>query len=102
MSRGAPFVVIKLLGLAGIINKDAAKHDEEIRNTYVVSCDVDAMFGRGRTVCTRDVDKAMKFASPADAWTYWTRQSQAQPLRDDGQPNRPMTAYHALIETVYP
>jgi hypothetical protein len=40
---------------------------------------------------------ALRFAHHGLAFEFWRQQSHVQPLRPDGQPNRPLTAYHAEI-----
>lgn len=61
---------------------------------YVISCDVDAYEGRGHLETTDDPTRALAFDNAADALRYWRRQSTVVPLRPDGKPNRPLTAYH--------
>jgi hypothetical protein len=67
---------------------------------YVESCDVDAHRGRGDVRLSRDVAKAMRFPDFEAAVTYWKRQSRVRPLRPDGEPNRPLTAYNITTENV--
>jgi hypothetical protein len=40
----------------------------------------------------------MVFEDHAAAMEVWTRQSRVRPLRPDGKPNRPLTAYTISIE----
>lgn len=47
---------------------------------------------------TYDIAKAHRFETLDDAVSTWKRQSLTQPYRPDGQPNRPLTAYHATFE----
>jgi hypothetical protein len=61
-------------------------------DAYVISCDVDARGGRGMFILGPHAD-AMRFPDVRAALTYWKRQSTVQPLRADGQPNRPLTAF---------
>ena len=42
---------------------------------------------------TTDTRKAMAFQCATDAWAFWHQQSRRTPLRPDGKPNRPLTAY---------
>jgi hypothetical protein len=60
---------------------------------YLQSMDFEAHGGRGHMTTTRDVRKAMLFLTAGDAMAYWQTQSKTVPLRDDGKPNRPLTAY---------
>lgn len=65
---------------------------------YLEWFSVDAYNGRGADAWTHDVTKAMRFPSVEAATECWKRQSTVTPLRSDGQPNRPLTAYNIIIE----
>jgi hypothetical protein len=65
---------------------------------YLETCDFEAFNGRGYVTFTRDVNKAMKFADKTAAFAYWKTRSKTVPTRPDGKPNRPLTAYHVMIE----
>jgi len=65
--------------------------------TYVKDCDFDADDGRGRIIMTQNRSDAKRFALASEALEYWRTQSKVQPLRDDGRPNRPLTAYSVSI-----
>jgi len=60
---------------------------------WLVDCDVDGAGGRGIIRTTPERALASEFADAGEAMTYWRRQSRAKPLRPDGKPNRPLTAY---------
>lgn len=47
----------------------------------------------GDVIFTRDPQLALKFWSPEAALVYIKRQSKTVPLRPDGEPNRPLTAF---------
>lgn len=64
---------------------------------YLVRCDFEANGGRGEVFWTVERDKAMRFDSPGAALAYWKTQSATIPLRPDGKPNRPLTAFAAEI-----
>lgn len=57
----------------------------------------DSPDGRGRAVITPHRERAMVFDSFAQAFDYWRQESKFQPLRSDGKPNRPLTAYTVEI-----
>jgi hypothetical protein len=40
---------------------------------------------------------ALRFENGGDAMRFWRQQSILQPLRDDGKPNRPLTAFTVEI-----
>lgn len=65
---------------------------------FVQDADVDAQNGRGELLWTKDPADAMLFPSVDAAWTFWQRQSNVKAIRTDGKPNRPLTAFHMLIE----
>lgn len=48
---------------------------------------------------TPNPDEAMRFAGVADAQGTWARKSTRWPIRPDGQPNRPLTAFTVSLET---
>jgi hypothetical protein len=65
---------------------------------YLEWFSVDANNGLGADTWTHDATKAMRFPSFEAATECWKRQSTVTPLRSDGQPNRPLTAYNIIIE----
>lgn len=67
---------------------------------YLKSFDVDANAGRGQIELTNKIEDALKFSGPGEAMLAWKKQSSVVPLRPDGKPNRPLTAYHASFEAV--
>jgi len=99
--------VMKLIPVGaefGGLSKDdlimAAIDGREIQWLYLKSYNVDSDGGRGDVTLTHDVNEALKFASEHAAYSAWQQQSKTNPLRPDGKPNRPLTAYHATFETV--
>ena len=60
--------------------------------------DFDARDGRGVAQGTFIPEHAMVFSSHAEALTFWQTQSKVRPLRPDGKPNRPLTAYTVTVE----
>lgn len=86
--------VIKIVSTCG-----QAEANPLMTGCYIQSFDHDADDGRGSCVGTRDVRRALRFESPARALEFIRRQSTVRPLREDGQPNRPLTATNnAVIE----
>lgn len=67
---------------------------------YLESFDFDAFDGRGHGVFTKDKTRAMSFDQSSDAWLFWNSVSPVKPKRDDGHPNRPLTALTVVIEQV--
>jgi hypothetical protein len=60
---------------------------------FLKSFDPDANGGWGLITWTTDPEDAMVFATVGDALEMWKRQSTLLPLRPDGRPNRPLTAW---------
>lgn len=60
---------------------------------YLRFYDPDAAEGVGLVMSTPDQDLAIHFGSFADAMEEWKRPSTVQPLRLDGKPNRPLSAW---------
>lgn len=59
---------------------------------YVKAFDVEAYDGRGHVETTADPEEAMKWDTAKDAMHAWNTQSKIKPLREDGRPNKPLTA----------
>lgn len=47
----------------------------------------------GRATFTSDPAEALQFTDVAAAMDFWKKPSTRRPLRSDGKPNRPLTAY---------
>jgi hypothetical protein len=60
---------------------------------YLAEFDPDGFDGRGYARAVSDPRYAMIFHGNAAAFAYWKTQSTDKPFREDGQPNRPLTAY---------
>lgn len=69
-------------------------------DAFVRSFDPDAHDGCGHVVWTDDPERAQRFPDASAAAAFWKLQSTVRPTRDDGKPNRPLTAYTASIVTV--
>jgi len=83
--------IIKCMGLA-----DGRR--ETATGQWLKSFDHEAHNGRGEAVFTRDPKEAMKFPSKVAAFNFWRKVPDALKVRPDGKPNRPLTAWHMLIE----
>lgn len=71
-----------------------------VEGQYLMAYDPDAYDGRGDATFTRDVRSAMKFDSVAQALELWTASPKVRPVREDGKPNRPLTAFSMVTEVV--
>jgi len=67
---------------------------------YLSYYDPDAVNGYGAADWTDDPAKALHFDNPQQAFVLWHRQGTIQPLRPDGKPNRPLTAFTIMVEEV--
>ena len=79
---------------------DAAVRNSIQYGDYLEWSDPDARNGFGDDRWTPDLAKAKRFASFMAAMECWKAQSSRRPFRDDGRPNRPMTAYSVSPERI--
>lgn len=91
--------VIRVLKVVGQIKGGVpqAGHPE---GQFVRQCDVEARGGLGEVQLTPRVEDAMHFADADEAMRYYNRRSKVKPLRSDGKPNCPLTAF--TIEVINP
>ena len=80
----------------------AATRNEIELGDYLEWSDPDGLKGRGDDRWTDDIAKAKRFPTFAAAMECWKAQSRLRPLRPDGKPNRPMTAYSVTVQEVDP
>jgi hypothetical protein len=78
----------------------AATKNQIRKAEYLMWADVEAFNGRGDAVFTSKLKKARRFANFEEAFEFWRKQSVRRPLREDGLPNRPLTAFNVTIEKV--
>lgn len=64
---------------------------------YVKSYTADGNEGRGDLVLTRHRGQAKRYPSKLAAMSEWKRVSSTHPTRDDGRPNRPLTAFTVTV-----
>ena len=69
---------------------------------YLAGYDADGNDGWGDAIWTNNPAEAIVFATATEAHACWTEQSRARPLRPDGQPNRPLTAFTIQLCWRYP
>lgn len=65
---------------------------------YLASYDPDGNGGQGAAAWTDDPDLAMQFATMAEAHACYTAVPVCRPVRADGKPNRPLTAFSVLFD----
>lgn len=69
----------------------------DVTGKYVRGFDPDAHGGRGTVEATSDPSLALQFEGFVEAMEFWRTPSTVLPVRPDGKPNRPLTAYHVHI-----
>lgn len=88
-------VVIRCVALTG-----AATHPSvgSPSGLLLRAFDPEAFGGRGHADWTDNPAEALKFETSGEAWMLWRRRPFSRPVRPDGRPNRPLTAF--TIEVV--
>jgi hypothetical protein len=76
-----------------VIVYDQEDFFNDTNHIYLETFSAEAFAGRGYATTTANVEHAMKFPSLTAVMKTWKTQSKALPLRPDGEPNRPLTAY---------
>src|SRR5215468_8311401 len=64
---------------------------------YVSAFDPEFADGRGGITFSSHRSKALRWRDFLEACDAWRTQSKKKPVREDGKPNRPMTAYSIQI-----
>jgi hypothetical protein len=64
---------------------------------YVLHYDPNYENGLGRVWTTAKPHLALQFETFVEAAEFWRQSSTIKPLREDGEPNRPLTAFTASI-----
>ncbi len=72
-------------------------HDVE-QWRWLQSYDPEAHTGRGAVLFTNDVSEAITFADQRAAMACYLQVPKNHPVRADGRPNRPLTAYTVMID----
>ena len=78
----------------------AATQNAVVEGDYLEWSDPDAKDGFGDDRWTPDLAKAKRFPDFAAAMNCWKAQSRVRPIRDDGKPNRPLTAYSVMPQRI--
>lgn len=64
---------------------------------YLTASDVDAQGGLGAFTATNDFSDARCFSSAERAIAYLMQASSKRPLREDGEPNRPLMGLMTVV-----
>jgi hypothetical protein len=71
---------------------------KSLLGAYLREYDPEAAGGRGSHSWSHDITEAMVFPSLAEAHALWTAVPVCHPVRDDGELNRPLTAFSITFE----
>lgn len=63
-----------------------------IAGQFLKTFDFEADGGRGHGTFTKNVEEAMEFETIREATEFWQTSPKCKPLREDGEPNRPLTS----------
>jgi len=86
--------VMRCLGFAGDFPCDTVGH-------YFKEFDPKALGGVGDAVWTPNPTEAARFPDPAAVFKMYNAVPKCHPVRTtDGKPNKPMTAYHIVVEAI--
>jgi hypothetical protein len=64
---------------------------------YLAAYDPEGNDGRGVAAWTPDPEKALTFATGADATACYRAVPHSRPVRADGQPNQPLTMFTVMV-----
>jgi len=95
MTETAERWVMRVVGVAGYGYAEALEVPE---NAWLAEVDYEYGGGRGMARLTDNVEEAMVFPSAMAVHAAWTTVPESRPLRPDGKPNRPLTAYTITAE----
>lgn len=95
-TEGPRRYAIRFYGLAG----SAVFAEKVPTGAYLKEYDPEAHDGQGSARWTEDLAEALIFDSADDAADLWRTIPKARPLRPDGRPNRPLTAFTVAIDPI--
>lgn len=72
----------------------------ELEGSYVKTYDPNGHDGHGDLTTTFNLAEAKRFDDGAQAMTFYRQISDTHPLRPDGRPNRPLTAFTVCIKNL--
>jgi hypothetical protein len=81
-----------MMALVMILRGDAFGRPTGHDGEYLRDFDFEAYGGVGLIDVTPDITKAKQFADLAEALEFRNRQPRCAPTREDGKPNRPLSA----------
>jgi hypothetical protein len=88
--------VIKIEWLGGIEGAAPSEHE----GRYVSKYDPNAHGGQGQVWTCAEPGDALQFPDHASAAEFYRQVSTVRPVRKDGRPNRPLTAFTVTIDVL--
>lgn len=85
--------VIRIVSLAGVVGV----RKNGLEGQYVKFYNPEDNDGWGSVESTSHIEEALTFNSSEDAVRTWRAVPEKRPLRPDGKPNRPLTAFTVEI-----
>lgn len=78
----------------------STEHDNEYIKSFDPYHPDEFNLGNGLLITTKSLKDAKMFDTPMEAMEFWKQQSPTVPLRTDGKPNRPLTAFSIEMKRV--
>ena len=92
---------MRVLGMAGVYYNASEMEAVGMPDPcYIQQYDLAYAGGRGRAMLTGDIEVAATWDTEVEVFQAWRTVSEKMPVRDDGKPNRPLTAYTISPEAV--
>jgi hypothetical protein len=89
--------VLRCFGIAGVVDTGVPFDPTDM---YLSGYDPEFHGGDGRAEWTTERSQALTFPTMLDAVSFARQIPGAKPLRPDGKPNRPLTAFHLVTQQV--
>lgn len=71
---------------------------DKFNGQYLVSFDPEALGGMGSFIWSPDIEQAKRFPDAMEALRVWNAVPKCRPVRPDGKPNKPLTAFTVSVE----
>lgn len=91
---------MRVHGITNVVHSDVDVVSLTMMPVYVLSYDLEAFAGLGDVQYTTDPARAMTWPDLESFHRAYTSVSMVRPTRDDGRPNRPLTALTVEPERV--
>jgi hypothetical protein len=77
---------------------DGRPDPDNLEGAFLREYDPEFAGGLGVAKWTRDLDEALKFTDVTEIFRLWKLSPKSRPTREDGRPNRPLTAFTIEIQ----